>query len=172
MVQTRFPVPAFRFLRRFAPACIALVAIGSAGCARPPQSADGAASAMAGLPGVEVRVFQIRNEMVRYLVPEESLQVDFERRLHREGIPVLTSEACAQTPGEPQLYVLYKAVRVGAGRGYAFGTDLYLVQTVQLSRDPSRTARAITWNSTSGIGTTVEPSVEEARSWWERSGAA
>jgi hypothetical protein len=141
----------------------ALCCLAAGGCVRDRRGAEPPLSSLAGIGGVEVRVFRVHDEAARLTVPEESLRVDFERRLRAEGIPVLTPEARGRTPGEPQLWVLFKAVEAGPLAGCACGTDLYVTQSVQIARYPMRTVRAITWNSRSGIGVLPELTLEAAR---------
>jgi hypothetical protein len=159
--RTRSSIFCVHDLRAIALVALAIAGIGLTGCTRHP--ARGPVPGLAGLPGVEVQVFRIQDWMIRAIVPEESLQTDFEARVRSEGIRALTSEERLLAPGEPQLWVLFKAVEVGPGQGCAFGVDLYLIQSVQLSRDPARTMRAITWNSRSGIGTMPDLTLEGAR---------
>lgn len=142
-------------------ALLSCIAVG--GCVPTQDRPEAQRTSLAGIAGLEVRVFRVHDETAHLAVPEESLRVDFERRLRAEGIGVLTPEARGRTPGGPQLWVLFKGVEVGPLTGYAYGTDLYVTQSVQISRYPMRTVRAITWNSRSGIGVLPELSLEAAR---------
>lgn len=152
-----------RPLRGTALFAVLLSCVAIAACGRVQDRPGSPRTSLAGIAGVEVRVFRVHDESAQVAVPEESLRVDFERRLRSEGIRALTPEERGRAPGEPQLWVLFKAVEVGPLTGYAYGTDLYVTQSVQISRFPMRTVRAITWNSRSGIGVLPALTLEEAR---------
>jgi len=141
---------------------LALAGLGPAGCSWEREHAEGPAASLAGLQGVEVQVFRIRDDGVRAIVPEDSLRAGLERWLRAEGLRVLTPEERARMPDEPQLWVLFQAARIGPGQGYAFGASLSLIQSVRPARDPSRIVRAITWNSRNLVGTMPELSPEQA----------
>lgn len=149
--------------RALALVVLAVSVLGPTGCSRGPTTAGGPIPALSGLVGVQVRVFKISDESIRSIVPEESLRIDVENRLRSEAIPVLSGDELSRTHGEPQLWILFKAIATGPGQGYAYTVDLYLVQSVRLTRDPARIVRAITWNSKSGIGTMPDLTLERAR---------
>jgi hypothetical protein len=133
------------------------------GCANEAERSAPAVPALAALPGVEVRVFRIRDEAVRSLVPEDSLRLGLERRLRAAGIPVLSADEAAQLPDRPQIWILFK-VAASSEQGFACGWDLYVIQTVRRIRKPFEAIRAITWNSRSRIARTERLTLADAQS--------
>lgn len=99
-----------------------------------------------GLSGVFVTVDNLNPAAEAYGLASRKVQGDVALRLQQNGIHVFTVEQMRHTPGLPILKVSTNVHKSEAGY-YVYSIDLYLQQTVKLSRRPSVETYAVTWKT-------------------------
>lgn len=115
-----------------------------------------------GLQGVNVGVILIGLDPDAELrgLTKQALKTDVELRLRELGIPVLSLEQLDRENGCPCLNLKVRILKNGGL--FAYSLDLYLVELVTPSRDPTRTLFARVWNS-SLIGTVGIQNIQQLR---------
>ena len=99
-----------------------------------------------GLPGVFVTVDNLNPAAEAYGLASRKVRGDVALHLQQKGIHVFTIDQMRRSPGLPILKVTTNVHKSEAGY-YVYSIDLYLQQTVKLSRRPSIETYAVTWKT-------------------------
>jgi len=133
----------FRVVRAIWPAAVILGA--STVVSRPLHAATPSeVRSLRGLPGVEVVVENLTEEMQGSGLDADILRGEVQSRLRESGIRVLTAED--QTPGRPWLYVRISALKSSNVPLVSYYVSAQLRQDVTLDRNPDLHVGGTTWD--------------------------
>jgi hypothetical protein len=105
-----------------------------------------ARNSLRGLNGINVSIENIREEIVKLGLTEDSIRTDVELKLRLSGIRVLSTEEWVKEPGNPYLYVYVHVVR-GKEAVYIYNISVEMIQDVTLVRSPSVRCMGETWKT-------------------------
>jgi hypothetical protein len=118
---------------------------------------------LAGLRGVHVDVWGVREDAQRHGLSETQLQTDVELRLREAGIEVLSMDDLLRTAGVPVLHVTAGTMHLSDSMSgvYAYCVSVELEQGTHLARTPSVHVIGRTWNATGMFGVVGANHLEE-----------
>jgi hypothetical protein len=118
------------------------------------QDRDYGRETLRGLNGLRVLIGDLKPDAERDGLQKTTIQTDVELKLRLAGIKVLTQTETMAAPGRPCLHIRVATLSPEPGPGlYAYFIEASLLQQVRLERNPSTTFGAVTWFTTSRIGT-------------------
>jgi hypothetical protein len=105
-----------------------------------------------GLPGVEVIVEPLQDELEGAGVSTAALRASVEARLRAAGITVFSSQEANTTEAKPYLYVHLNALEIPGQGLHVLAVQVQVRQTVRSLVRPSNIVDAMTWDSHSLVG--------------------
>ena len=100
-----------------------------------------------GLPGVEVAVESLQDDLERDGLMRLAIQSDVERRLKAGGVLVYTSQKENPSEAKAYLYVHVNGARLPRQDLYAIGVQVQLRQTLRSPVTASNIVDAMTWDA-------------------------
>jgi hypothetical protein len=101
-----------------------------------------------GLPGVEVQVEDLEQDIEHDGLTRAAIHADVEQRLRAGGIPVYTSQGANPSDAKAYVYVLVNSVKVPRQGQYAINLQVHLRQTLRSLVAPTNIVNAMTWDQT------------------------
>jgi hypothetical protein len=114
-----------------------------------------------GLPGVEVIVESLSEDVERDGLHEADIRADVVSALRQAGIRMLTETESRATAAAPFLYVSVSTERRPDIALYAYGTHVELHQVVRLASGAP--AFAMTWSAVGEVGSVYATSIQQIR---------
>jgi hypothetical protein len=132
---------------------------------------------MRGLPGTEVAVENIEQDLAADGVTVAAIQADVVRRLQAAGVTVYSSQTANASPAKAYLYVHVSSLKVPTMGIYTMHVAVQLRQTVRSLASNSNIVDAMTWDhndvvvlpvaQVSGVRTVIDEFVDEFIQDWK-----
>jgi len=100
-----------------------------------------------GLPGVEVQVEPLDDDLARNGLSETAIRLDIAQRLRAAGVMVYASQNQNPSLAKPYIYVDVTGVRFSAQNVYAVALQVQLRQTLRSPVTSSNIVDAMTWDA-------------------------
>jgi len=104
-----------------------------------------------GLPGVEVEVESLEQDIERDGLTVAAIHADVEQRLRAAGITVYTSQRANPSDAKAYLYVHVNSVKLPAQGLYAIDLQVHVRQTLKSLVTASNIVDAMTWDQTNVV---------------------
>jgi hypothetical protein len=104
-----------------------------------------------GLPGVEVEVESLEQDIERDGLTVAAIHTDVEQRLRAAGITVYTSQRANPSDAKAYLYVHVNSVKLPAQGLYAIDLQVHVRQTLKSLVTASNIVDAMTWDQTNVV---------------------
>ncbi len=99
-----------------------------------------------GLPGVEIEVEPLEQDVERDGLTRAMIQADVTNRLRAAGVTVYASQTANPSPGKPYLYVHVNGVKVATPGLWALSIEVQVRETVRSLVTTSDIVDATTWD--------------------------
>jgi len=99
-----------------------------------------------GLPGIEVEVENLEQEVERDGLTRAAIQADVANRLRTAGVAVYASQAANPSAAKAYVYVHVTDVKLATGGLYAVNVTVQVRQTVRSLASTSNIVDAMTWD--------------------------
>jgi hypothetical protein len=150
---------------RFTRTCITIAApllllMGHAGPASAQMFITTGKDTLRGLPGVEIQVEPLEDDLERNGLKQAAIRSDIEQRLRGGGVIVYASQNENPSQAKPYVYIDVTGVRLAGQNVYAVALQVQLRQTLRSPVTSSNIVDAMTWDARTVLvvpGTDLSP---------------
>jgi len=148
--------------------------------ARPSSSQTFVASGrdtLRGLPGMEVEVENLEQDVERDGLTRAAIQSDVVSRLQAAGVTVYASQTANPSAAKPYLYVHVNSLKLATTGLYAMNVEVHVRQTVRSVATASNIVDAMTWDHSdvivvpvsqvAGVRTVIQGYVDDLIQDWK-----